>query len=1753
MTQPGADLPLSFEVNAGQANSDVRFLSRANGYRLFLTPQAAVMVLGSAADPAKPMQSGSTKRPVASPSVLKMKLVGANAQPKITGQDEQVTQSNYFLGSDPGKWRTNVPNYGKVKYEEVYPGVDLVYYGNQRQLEYDFVVSPGTDPGQIKLQFEGARRSSIDSKGDLVLVTKSGVIRQHRPSVYQEVSGVKKEVTSKYHLVGVNQVGIKLGSYDRNRTLFIDPILSYSTYFGGTSSDTGLSIAVDTEHNIYVAGNTFSTDLLMVNAFQPTNNGGDGIGGYWEVFVTKFNPNGTEVVFSTYLGGTKTDVPYGVAVDPSGNVYVAGQTWSSNFPLANAYDQTFGGASGSTDAFVTKLSPTGSSLIYSTYLGGSGNDSNEEGARAIAVDNAGNAYVVGRTWSSVFPVMNAYQSLYAGDSDAFVSKFDAAGALTYSTFLGGSGTDVAEGIAVDSTGNFYVAGQGNSTNFPTVNAFDSTPGNWDGFVCKFNPTGSTLIYSSYFGGNGSDAAKDIAIDDSGHAYLTGYTQSSPASFPLVNAYQQTFGGGPVNFVYDAFVAKVHPSGGSLVYSTYLGGTHYDQGYAIAVDSSGNAYVVGETLSNDFPVANAFQSTRAGSWEGFISKISPTGSTLPFSSYIGGSSAEQMNDLTVDSNDDLYVTGESASTNFPLVAPFQGTLSGASDAVIVKITGLTGYSITGTVTDASGTGMSGVTLTLTGTQSGTKVTGANGTFIFDVPSGGNYTVTPSKAPYVFTPANRTFNNLNGNQIANFTTIVYAISGRVADSQGNGLSEATLTLSGSQTGTTQTDASGNYSFPNCDAGGNYTITASKTSYTFTYAFAPANRNFTNLSANQTAADFTYMTSTQVALNSEADAYVQDGTSANTNFGATTPLLVKSANQADQRRDAYFKFDLSVVSRTIVSAKLRIYAALSVAGSVGTSAYSVADTTWSESAITWANKPVRGSTALNSATITSTNYATYDLDVTSYVVSEKAAGRDVVSLALHNASNSTPHILLNSREAPTNKPQLIVTTTDTNNAAPTVSLTTPSTGSTFTTPANIPLDAIASDADGIIAKVDFYAGTSLIGTDSTSPYSIQWSAVDVGSYSLSAVATDNKGASGTSTVATVSVFPANNSPTVSLTSPISGLSFAAGSNISLSANAGDVDGTVSKVDFYAGATLIGTDTTAPYSIVWTNIPAGAHSLTAVATDNGNATATSNAVGVDMVWQTGLSPTADAYVRDGASATTNFGTALDLQTQVSSAGANREIYLKFDISTISGISTAKLRLFGGLIDASASNVPTAVYASSNTSWTESGTGSITWNTRPTVGAALSSVTIIDNNARWYEWDVTSYIQSEQIAGRTLVTLAIKTTATSNAYATFRSREADLTQPQLAILSTSPRNILFVLGASTPNTSEAALKTRMENLGFVVTVKAAGSNQNSAVKTTDAGGRAAVVISSTVTPANVLAKFRHVPIPVLLWESDLLDDQGMTEATAGFFGTEPNQGSLSIIDAAHPMAAGLTGTPPVVSANSSFTWGKPNANAVKVASLLSDAARIVIFGYETGALMPGLASGLPAPARRVAFFLTDTNGASLTQPEGTSLFDAAIKWLTATTVAPSISLINPVSGSAGTLITISGYNFGDAQGTSSVTFNGSNATISSWNNTSIGASVPAAATTGPVMVIVNGKVSNGVVFSVNLPPVDVDGDGLPDSWEIQYFGNLGQTALGDPDGDGLNNLQEFLHGRNPTAGFIEDINGGVNLQIFTPLFPIIP
>jgi hypothetical protein len=1146
-------------------------------------------------------------------------------------------------------------------------------------------------------------------------------------------------------------------------------------------------------------------------------------------------------------------------------------------------------------------------------------------------------------------------------------------------------------------------------------------------------------------------------------------------------------------------------------------------------------------------------------DAFITKLSSGGNSLIYSTYLGGYTDDRARAIALDPSGNAYVTGFTDSTDFPSSGPAQSVNRGGQDAFILKIADVPGYSISGRITTAAGQSVNGATVALSGTESSATLSDSNGNYTFaNLATGGTFTVAPSLSPYTFVPPSQTFANLTTNQTADFTIQTYTVSGRVTDTTGNGVPGVTMTISGSNSATGVTNANGDYTFINFSQGSNVTVTPSKPDILLTYTFTPPNRSYTNLSSNQIA-DFTAAASTQSTLFPLADSYVQDGTNAGTNFGTATSLRVQTGSKTNvgTNSDAYFKYDLSGIGQNVSSAKLRISASLSAAGSVSSSVYSVATTSWIESgtgSITWNNKPARGTTALSGASITvaSTTLTTFDIDVTNYVKSEKSAGRDLVSLSLHDPSASTIFINVNSREAAANKPQLIITASENANNAPNVTLTSPANGATFGAPASIVLSASATD-DGSIGRVDFYAGTSLIGTSTTpsgSTYSFNWTNVAAGSYNLSAVAIDNSGLATTSNTSSVTVGAQNTLPSVNITAPFNGNPFAAGTNIAINATATDTDGTVSKVEFYAGANLIGTSTVPVnglYGITWVNVNTGAYSLTAKATDNANGTTTSAALNITVVAQTGLSPTADSYVRDGSSATTNFGTATTLQTQSSAtAGNNRESYLKFDLTTVTGITRATIRLYGSLSDATGSNVPAGIYSVATTTWVESGNGSITWNTKPASGASPLATTVIGNNVpRWYEFDVTSYLQAEKTAGRNVVSLAIKNTAQSSPFASFNSREATSNQPQLILWSTQPRNALLVVGSSTLNTGDTAARTRLQNLGYTVTVKVAGSTTNTSVKATDADGKTVVVISSTVVPANVTNKLRNITVPVVDWEFDILDDMGMTGLVSGTdFGTSSTtQTQLTISDPTHRMAAGLAGTQTVVTTATNFTWGKPNTNGARIAALTNDATKFAIFGYDAGAAMPGL----EAPARRVALFLTDTTAASF-NANGGALFDAAVGWATDLITAPTINTLTPASGPVGTIVTISGLNFGATQGTSTLTFNSVAATPSTWSDKSIVVAVPTYAVTGPVIITVGGVASNAVIFTVG--DVDTDGDGLPDWWELQYFGNLSQGAAADPDGDGISNLQEFRQGRNPTKSALADNGDFVSLKVHTPLQP---
>ena len=700
-------LPLSFEANQGQTDPRVRFLVHGRGYTLFLTGDEAVINLTSTAKISAPLPSQSPDAGQ-SPAILHMHLAGATQTTSPAGLDRLPGISNYFTGSNPQNWHTDIPTYSRIRYANAYPGIDLVYHGNQGQLEFDFVVQPGANPNQIVLDVSSSDSTQtaavshslrIDSQGDLVISANDREIRFHKPLLYQQAAtgGQKKIVDGSFLLTNDHTIGFQISSYDHSRPLVIDPVLAYSTLLGGSNSSSGAAIALDEDGYAYVVGSTASTDFPVTSgAYQTTPPPPIQVDSL--IFVTKLNKNGSALVYSTFLGnGFGT----GIALDAQKNAYITGVSYGAGFPTTpHAFQPSINGGS---DVVVAKLSASGSDLLYGTYLGGSSDEFNS--FASVAVDVHGNAYITGNTSSPDFPVTpHAFQTTYigAGDNsfggvpqDAFVTKLNPTGtALVYSTFLGGSDFDEATGIAVDVAGHAFVTGHTLSTDFPTtpgslqsVSPGAPLSGDDNSFVTKFAVNGSALVYSTYLGGGNCNGGSEysirysIVLDPSNNAYLTGDTQCS--DFPVTpHAFQTTLHGQA-----NAYVSKLNPSGSALVYSTFLGGSGFDQGAGIAIDLTGAAYVQGQASSPDFPTTpNAFSTTRNGFANAFLTKLAPGGSTLLYSTYFGGSvtEAQQAGYVVTDAAGSAYITGNTFSPDFPTTPQaFQKTFSGNEDAFIAK--------------------------------------------------------------------------------------------------------------------------------------------------------------------------------------------------------------------------------------------------------------------------------------------------------------------------------------------------------------------------------------------------------------------------------------------------------------------------------------------------------------------------------------------------------------------------------------------------------------------------------------------------------------------------------------------------------------------------------------------------------------------------------------------------------------------------------------------------------------------------------------------------------------------------------------------------------------------------------------------------------------------------------------------------------------------------------------------------------------
>ena len=786
-------LPLMFEPNVGQSDPRVKYVargvgSRGLGYGVFLTADGAVMSLVSAGNnPGSSNSKDAHAQP--RPEALTMKLAGSNQHALISGVSPLPGKSNYFIGNDPSRWHRDVPQFARVRYANIYPGIDVVFYGNQRQMEYDFQVAAGADPAQAQLQFDGARRIEVKD-GDLILHAENGSVRLQAPRIYQRIGGRERAVEGRYRILAENRIGFEIGAYDRSAELVIDPVLEYSTYFGGSGNEFSTSIAVDGGGNIYLTGSTTSTDLITGHAnistpFQATLNGTQ------NVYVLKINNSGTSVGYLTYLGGTGTDTPAGIAVDSSGDAYVAGTTSSTDFPttLTNAYQATpFTGSTGTSHVFVTALNLTGATLNYSSYLSGNGTDV----ATGMAIDASQDVFVTGTTTStnssyssggtssdqfppSFPPNTQAFQQFSRAAIQFFVTKVNTAafgiGSVPYSTYFGGgtpsNGIAVGGGVAVDGKGNIYFSGttnflftgQSSATDFPILNAYQpcldtappsintnpqsctytTTPTATDAFVAKLNPNvsnGSQLLWSTYFGGSQNDSSTGLAVDNgAANVFIVGTTNSPDiTAITNIGSYQTCLNTPPTTTACtgtgtatDAFVARFNNLATTtstsstinvlgLSYFSYLGGSGNDAGLAIAVDTADDAFLTGWTQSTDFPIfPNAtsnplcappnfcvIQGTLNGPQDAFFAHLASTtvsgqGQLGAYATYFGGSGTDEGTSIAIDNNSNIYLAGDTNSTDFQTQNPLQAQNNGGNEAFAAKFSPQADLGVTGIIT------------------------------------------------------------------------------------------------------------------------------------------------------------------------------------------------------------------------------------------------------------------------------------------------------------------------------------------------------------------------------------------------------------------------------------------------------------------------------------------------------------------------------------------------------------------------------------------------------------------------------------------------------------------------------------------------------------------------------------------------------------------------------------------------------------------------------------------------------------------------------------------------------------------------------------------------------------------------------------------------------------------------------------------------------------------------------------------------
>jgi hypothetical protein len=1146
-------LPLHFEPNLGQTADEVKFLARGQGYALFLTEKEAVLSLQK-----RGKNKAQDKR-----AVVRMQIEGAQDAPKTAGLEQTESKSNYFIGNDSAKWQTEVPNYAKVKYEQVYNGVDLVYYGNNQRLEYDFLVRPDADPNQIKLKFGGVKSAKIDRRsGDLLLETEVGTLRQHAPVVYQNIDGERKEIASAYAIQDSRfeiqdseskgfTVSFKIADYDRSKELVIDPILAYGSYLGGTVFDEGRSIAVDAGGNAYIVGTAASRDFpttagTVKPVMLPRE---DAPNSFWyDAFVTKVNPTGTAIVFSTYYGGRNgNETGSGVAVDAQGNVLLSGSTMSPDFPLVNPLSSVYNNIDMN---FAAKLNPTGSAIIYSTYLG----MSTGAGSKIDVNRTTGDAIFAGNTGSANFPTTpGAYKERLCDQpqgcagvfySGGFIVKFAANGSAIYSTLFPNTSINDA---ALDADGNAIVGGTAAAQFQTTPGAFQpATSGGVEGFVAKLNSTGNTLLFGTFLGGGlQSDRVKGVAVDSTGSVYATGQTENT--GFPTTaGAFDQTYNGGT-----DGFLTKFNPSGAALVYSTFYGGTGKDEPFAVGLGTDNSAFVAGETLSSTtFPLKNSLNGANGTI---FLARFNTNATALVFSTLLGQGGAY---DLAVDAANAAYVTGHTTSI---LVTPnsFQpmkgdpSATSSGKDAFVLKIAPtdetVQNYSISGTVNDPTQFGnYQPIVVTVSGTVSRSIILpygSGNGIipyFFGNLPAGGNYTVTVKKTGFLTDPESVAFNNLGANQFADFTILNNGAPVGVITSPAHGTNysaPATITIQA-----TASDADGDaitkVDFVAYGGSNNESIplgTDTTAPYEFTWTNVPVGTwalyaiptDAKGLRGDSTPTVHVFVNdpaglSVSITSPTEGQSFAEgDDVPLSANVSSSVRVLEfydQNNELIGRRTSAPWSTSWRVMNRGNYTITAKVYnsqgqsqTSTPVSINVNTRNYRITGRIFDLTA----NAPIPNVT-LN---LTSSNNPSISATTTSdsngnYLFTDFGAGSPEDSVTITPVSGEYTF-------EPQNRviSYLGYINWDSQNFWGTritqinVALTSPDQGQIYTAPATINLAANATSGAGTITKVEFYrnvgAQTVLVATDTTAPYEYQLTNVAAGNHGFFARAFDSSGA--------------------------------------------------------------------------------------------------------------------------------------------------------------------------------------------------------------------------------------------------------------------------------------------------------------------------------------------------------------------------------------------------------------------------------------------------------------------------------------------------------------------------------------------------------------------------------------------------------------------------------------------------------------------